>query len=323
LYGVYHVLKKCADVRWFAPGAEFEYCPSRPTVAVPEQTTIATPSFPLRHLGFICANVTSRSIDSWDWLVRNGMTIYTSKHVYKMHREELDKRGARINEGGHCFAYLLSDKLFDEHPEYFPQVDGKRTKQRPDGTLLTTNQPCTSNPRVRQIMTDGVNRFLETPPEGGSYLIGNNDGTGWCQCDQCVRLDPPDEREKRFVGTRYYTLVNQMAREIYRAHPEADLWAWAYQNYRWPPSGAVPDRRLTISACVHGRCYRHPMADPQCPANAWFREMLAGWMKFGNRVTVREYDECLPGTPQYVPAERVYAQDIGRHHLWHAQPSAR
>ena len=314
LYGAYDVLKKCAGVRWFAPGADFEYCPKKPLVVIPGQVTVSNPSFAFRHLGFICANVTSRTIDSWDWLIRNGMVVHTSKRVYMMHRDALEERAARISEGGHCFAYLLNDKLFDEHPEYFPMIDGKRVKQRPDSSWLTTNQPCTSNPKVREILTDGVKRFLDTPPAGGSYLIGNNDGTGWCQCDNCVRLDPPDEKQKRFVSTRYYTLVNQMVRDIYRTHPDADLWAWAYQNYRWPPSGIVPDKRLTIEACVHGRCYRHPMADSTCQANAWFREMLSGWMKFGNKVMVREYDECLPGNPQYCPAERIYAQDIRYYH---------
>ncbi len=29
---------------------------------------------------------------------------------------------------------------------------------------------------------------------GDIYLIGNNDGTGWCQCERCQALDPDDEK---------------------------------------------------------------------------------------------------------------------------------
>ena len=314
LYGAYAVLKTYAGVRWFAPGADYEYCPRKPTVVVPEQVVVSNPSFRFRYVGFVCANWNSKTNDTWDWMVRNGLTLRASKHLYKRFREEMDKRGAEIHYGGHSFAFLLSDDLFGAHPEYFALIDGKRVRQRPEPRGAARRQPCTSNPKVVDTMAASLARYLDLAPKGGAFLIGNNDGTAWCQCENCTRIDPPIEKQKRFVSTRYYTLVNHVAAKVYTTHPHADIWSWAYQNYQYPPTGVVPDKRLTISVCVHYRCYRHPIRDESCVANARFRDILPRWMTFGNPVITREYDECFGGEPPYLPVEDVMAQDIRYYH---------
>ena len=314
LYGVYDILKKRADVRWFAPGAGFEHCPRKSTIAVPEQVTVSNPSFRFRYLGFVCCNWNSKTVDTWDWMVRNGMTVRAGKRLYSLYRDELEKRGAETYHGGHSFAYLLSDDHFDAHPEYFGLEDGRRTKQRAEGERAARRQPCTSHPEVAVVMSQALEDYLDSPPRGGSYLIGNNDATRWCECRSCMATDPPVEREKRLVGTRYYRFVNRIADQTHRPHPGADLWAWAYQNYQLPPTGVAPDERLSISVCVHHRCYRHAMADETCLPNARFRKILHGWTKFGNPVVTREYNACFGGDPPYLPAEHVYCRDIKYYH---------
>ncbi len=308
LFGVYHLLKRYAGLRWFHPGPDGESCPQQPTVTVPEQVTVSNPSFRYREISFVCANVNSRTVATWDWMLRNGLPIHTMKHVYPQIRAETEPRGVRLDEGGHCFAYLLSDQLFDEHPEYFGLFDGRRKRQD------YRYQPCTTNPRVAEIMAAGIAQKLDAQPVGGRYLIGNNDATDWCQCDACTRLDPPDEKAAGRISTRYATFVNTVAQRVWATHPNANLWAWAYQNYQLPPTGVALDPRLALEACVHHRCYRHALDDPHCPANAKFRDMLKGWVQGGRPVTVREYNEVFPGDPPYLPFERVYCRDLKYYH---------
>ncbi|MFH2069110.1 MAG: DUF4838 domain-containing protein [Candidatus Omnitrophota bacterium] len=308
LYGVYEILKKYAGIRWFAPGADFEYCPKNPTVIVPEQVTVSNPSFKVRDFAFVTVSWNSKTTDSWDWMVRNGMTVTFSKERYNADaglRDEVDKRGVKIGrDGGHSFSSLLSDSLFDAHPEYFGLFDGQRRKQ--DGQL---RQPCTSNPKVVEIMAESLKKVLATPPAGGIYLIGNNDSTAWCQCENCAKLDPPEEKQKKFVSTRYWTLVNQIAAEVYKTHPGANLWAWGYQNFQHPPAGVVPDPRLSVQVCPHGLCYRHPISDLTCVVNDKFRDILGQWGKLKNTVSTLEYTDggCLP---LYVPIEKTIAENI-------------
>ena len=316
LYGAYEVLKKYAGMRWFAPGSDNEYCPKNATIVVPEQVTVSNPSFKVRTIGVVCI-YNQKTIDTWDWLVRNGMFIHLSKYEFNNYRDELEKRGAMTSGGGHSFSSLLSDDLFDSHPEYFCLKNDKRIPQSGRLDLASgkrgrggqANQPCTSNPKVVEIMIDGINQYLDPPPKGGIYLIGANDVTAWCQCENCVKLDPPEEKQKHFVSTRYYNLVNQIAGEVYKTHPGADLQAWAYQDYQFPPAGVVPDPRISIEACIHGRCYRHSMADLKCQANEKYRDMLNQWRKFQNPVSTLEYTDATT-LLLYIPIEKTFAEDI-------------
>jgi hypothetical protein len=311
LYGAYEILKKYADMRWFAPGADFEYCPKKPTVAVPEQITVSNPSFNIRLLGLVCANWNSKTIDTWDWQVRNNMTVTLSRRLYYQSGigSEVQKRGAEVGrDGGHCFVNLLSDKLFDEHPEYFGLFDGKRMKQDLGDGRGARLQPCTSNPAVVEIMTESLKKILSTPPAGrGIYLIGNNDADAWCQCENCIKLDPPEEKRKKYVSTRYWTLINKIAAEVFKTYPDADIWAWGYQNYQYPPTGIIPDPRVKVEAAIHGRCYRHSMGDLACAANDKYRDILTQWKKFKNNVFTLEYADC---NPNYLPIEKAFADDI-------------
>ena len=311
LYGAYEILKRQVGFRWFAPGAAAEYCPQARNVSIPEQITVSNPSFSIRLLALVCANWNSKTIDTWDWMLRNGMTVTLSRHLYYQGElgAEAQKRGAEVGrDGGHCFVNLLPDSLFAEHPEYFGLFDGKRMKQDLGDGRGARRQPCTSNPKVVEIMTESLKKILATAPAGqGIYLIGNNDADAWCQCPECVKLDPPDERQKKYVSTRYWTLVNKIAAEVLKTYPEVDLWAWGYQNYQYPPTGIVPDPRVKVEAAIHGRCYRHSMADLSCQANDKYRDILARWGKLKNSVCTLEYTDC---NPNYLPIEKAFAEDV-------------
>ncbi len=322
LYGVYEILKNHADVRWFAPGSDFEYCPKKPTVTVAEQVTVRNPWFKVRNLSGVCCKGSSKITATWDWLVRNGMNIGMGKGQYNSAdmRLELEKRGAELsNGGGHCFSTLLSDKLFDEHPEYFALINGKRTPQSGKLDILPgqhqpggqANQPCTSNPKVVEIMAKSLAGILDASLNPrGMYRIGNNDSQGWCQCDKCAALDPLEEKENQYVSTRFYTLCNQLAAEVYKTHPDAEFMTFAYQNFQYPPIGVIPDPRFVIQACIHGRCYRHSMADLSCAANERYRDILGQWGKLKNTVTTLEYLGGDCEFPAYAPIEKTFAADI-------------
>lgn len=310
LYGVYEILKRYASMRWFAPGAEFEYCPKKTTVSVPEQITTNNPSFKNRCLNIYCTAMPINSDGTLDWMVRNGLTVMVPRNLYMRYRNDLEKRGAIMNDGGHCFSQLLSNKLFDEHPEYFSLIDGKRVTQEVAGRG-DRRQPCTSNPEVAKIMVEGIkNRYLDSSPQ--IYRIANNDGGGWCQCETCTKIDPLEEKEKNCVSTRFFTFVNKITSEVYKTHPDAEFWVYSYQNFRIPPLGITPLSRYTICFCSHGRCYRHCLSDKNCSVNTIFCEMLLNWKDKGNPIMTYEYNfwESHDDIPPYIPMEHVICQDI-------------
>lgn len=310
LYGVYGFLKKYGSVRWFFPGADGEYCPKNKNFAVEDGIIVSNPSFSSRELNLVCVNINSKMTDTWDWMVRNGIQITTRKiRRPELYPAEREKRSDVNVGGGHVFSYLISDKLYDEHPEYFALIDGKRVKQAISG-MGDRNQPCTSNPDVFEIMSKKLLEWNDMPPKGGTFLIGNNDGIGWCQCDNCKKLDPAEEKEKKLVSTRYWTLLNGLAENAFRKNPDLKLQGWAYQNFQDPPSGIVPDKRFCVLVCVHGRCYRHAINDEKCAVNGRYFKLLKDWVKL-NSVSTYEYTNMLPaGEVLYAPTEHIFANDI-------------
>ena len=315
LYGVYALLEEHVGLRWFHPGAHGEYCPRKTTVRIPALDVSQRPAFTTRKLVLTCTHPAGPFNDVWDWLVRNRMQVVGVKHPYAMkHFDEYLKRGARFRGGGHVLPRFVPERLFKEHPEYFPLIKGKRRLLDPDPQ--TRNQPCTTHPFVADRAVTYIVEYFRKKPEGGMFLLGNNDGLGWCECERCRALDPPFERDKGFVSTRFYTFINAVTRRVLQQYPAGKMWGWGYQNFQHPPTGVRPDPRLTILFAMHGRCYRHSLSDKTCTANDRHRAYLAGWAKFGNEVMSREYYSCFVdsrGTPDgivYLPLERLVAGDI-------------
>lgn len=312
LYGAYAFLEEHAGMRWFFPGEEGTFYPREPNLAAAEMDETHNPAFKKRTLAYGGSAVTAKTVDSWDWIARNRMTHSMSKHVYRLHRDHFEKRGFGTNMGGHVLMRFVPDELLDEHPEYFALIDGERVPQVIDGRHRS--QPCTTHPDVIERISRGVLEMLREEPEGGKYRFLNNDTGGWCQCENCLAISPAEERNRSggSVSTRFWTLKNEVARRVWQEMPEAEFEGYAYQAYRLPPTGVVPDPRFTVMLCDHGRCFRHSLDDPACRPNQFFREMYEGWAGFDNSLDNYSYYGDGMGGPWTAnrPLERVVAGDL-------------
>lgn len=282
LYGTYYLLKKYGGIRWLFPGNDGEYFTVKKNIAVPEGEYISNPSYTFRNINWACAGIFSPKWGSFDWMVRNGLRIFEPSLIIQ-HPDlynGLLERGAVAQDGGHTFSQLLTGldgdpkikgwkehieelkRLYKEHPEYFPLINGKRTFL--EGQKY---QPCTSNPEVIRIMSGNLIGSLKkgcavTP--GGRYRLVNNDGTGWCECPNCKKIDGNDPG----MTTRYWTFMNRLAEEVFKEVPDAIINTIAYQNYQSPPETVMPDKRFkTIELSFNRICYRHAIDDPDCPTN--------------------------------------------------------
>ena len=158
-------------------------------------------------------------------------------------------------------------------------------------------------------------KFFRDKPEGDAFLIGNNDGDGWCECDNCRALDDPWEAAHGIVSTRFYKFINAVAEKVWQEMPGKEIRSWGYQKYRTAPRGVIPDPRLNIGVAMHGRCYRHSLDDATCPTNTTMRGILQDWKKFKSTIGLREYYSCFVGggvnsTIEYIPQEDIVARDI-------------
>ena len=316
LYGAYAFLEKYFGVRFLAPGDLYESVPSRKELSVPDRIRVrAKPEFTIRSAGFVNCHWNSDLKETWKYLIRNRWQIrgnprLRSSGYCRGFARDYDRMDVTYSGGGHCLAKLIPDSLFESHPEYFALVKGKRIRQINEKGKAAS-QPCTSHPDVMDLAAKGIIQYFDKAPPDSTYLLGNNDIQVWCECAKCTALDPPEEKKRKEVSTRFFTFIGEVARRVRKKHPSARIRAWGYQNFRFAPRGVTPDPSLRINLCDHHRCYRHSLGDLSCTQNALFRKMFQSWRERNYPVTERGYQEVLlNGGYFYLPIEKVIAGDL-------------
>jgi len=322
LYGTYAFLEEVLGVRWLMPGPEGEFWPVLKTVEVSKVQSSQQPFFKDRRLGLSCTNINTVLKDTWVWMVRNRMQVESHYDPFWRDPEVASlfgRLGVKLSGGGHVLAsFVPVETYYDAHPEYFSLVGGTRRKgDHGVDEHGQVYQRCTSNPEVIRLGADYIKDFFGEPRNGESFLIGNNDGAGWCECIACKALDDPQEAKEDRVTTRFFKYINAVTDEVLKEYPDKDLRAWAYQMFRSPPLGVAPHPKVSLYVALHGRCYRHPLDHPTCPFSAEMRKVLAGWSSFGNPFGAREYYACILGDQlgaymidSYYPMEDVVGRDI-------------
>ena len=321
LYGVYELLKKYTTIRWLVPGDDGEYFTVQKNIAVPEGEWISNPDFFFRNINWGAASVASPKWDSYDWMLRNRLRIFDIPQTVLRPelKAELKKRAAVIQDGGHCFTLLLAGyyidgrknkdvtkdfhKMYKEHPEYFPLINGKRTFL--EGQKY---QPCTSNPDVIRIMAENLLKNVQqtcSQTPGGCYRLVNNDGTGWCQCENCKKLD----LGSNMMTNRYWTFMNQLIDYVKKREPNAKLNTIAYQNFQEAPTQILPDKRFaTMELSFNRICYRHRLDDPNCLTNSNYYRMHKDWQKLSEKIKIPlvTYGQINVFGSAFMPIEYIY-----------------
>ena len=262
MYGVYTFLEKLG-CRWFT--AEVSRIPRLRTVAVPPMNEVQKPTFEYREPFF------SEAADR-DWAARNKMNGVLMK---------LDAAtGGKVQYYPfvHSFNALVPpEKYFHDHPEYFSLIDGKRRAER--------SQLCLTNPAVLRVGVESVERWIAEHPEATIFSVSQNDWTGWCECDNCRRVEQEEGGVHSGPLLRY---VNALAAEIEKKHPGKLIDTLAYWYTEEPPAKVRPRRNVRIRLCPIGVCEAHPYGE--CPYSAYFMKNLNAWSKITNQLYIWHYN---------------------------------
>ena len=318
LYALYGILRDHGGMRWLFPGEDGEYYSCKKSIKVPFGTSLHNPTFNFRTIHSAYAAINSEKWATFDWMVRNNMRIYDTYNVlnYPKLKKGLIDRGAVTLNGGHCFTRLVNGihverngkesgqylrKLYQEKKEYFPLINGKRVYL--DGQKY---QPCTSNKEVISLMSENARKWIRKfSTRDGIWEMSNNDGTGWCQCENCKKIDTAYDKKHGYLTTRYWTAINEIANECFKEKADAEVWGIAYQNFQAPPKDIMPDKRLSVLLAFNRRCFRHKIGDKNCLTNPLYLSWFKGWFKLGFRHTTWEQLDSAAGY-HFLPIEDVF-----------------
>jgi hypothetical protein len=269
-YAVYHFLDDIVGIRWWAPGAT--YIPKNPELRVDSLNIRYTPAFAYRDVFITTA---------WDpdWAARNRL----NSRVLNMKpggdllvTPDARHGGGVVYNAGfvHTFAhYIPVGKYFDEHPDWFPEIDGKRMKG---------DQLCLTNPEVVDFMVEQIRKELKANPGIGIVSVSQNDALGNCQCAHCKKID---EEEGTPMGS-LLSFVNTVAERIEQDYPHVYIDTLAYTYTRRPPKHLRPRRNVIIRLCSIECSFSQPLDGPD---NQAFADDLRGWAAIADNIYIWDY----------------------------------
>jgi hypothetical protein len=260
LYAVYTFLEDVLGCRWWTH--EASSIPKRERVEVPDLHRRFVPILEYREPFFFHA------FDG-DWAVRN-------KSNGNSERLDAMRGGHHIYKGFvHTFYPLVSpEKHFAEHPEWFSELDGKRTTERA--------QLCLTNLELLAYLIERVKECLRESPDATIISVSQNDWYGACQCAECKAVD---EEEGSHAGTML-RFVNAVAEAIEKEFPHVAVDTLAYQYTRKPPKITTPRHNVIVRLCSIECDFSKPLS---YESNRAFREDIEGWFKICDRLYIWDY----------------------------------
>jgi len=262
LYGVYALLNEKWGCRWYT--RQVAKIPTRKNLSLPRLNETGKPAFESREVYFTEAS-------DPHWCIRN--------------RLNRSMKGIPDSLGGeygiypfvHTFYRLVPpEKYYKKHPEYFSLINGKRQGHEA--------QLCLTNPKVLEITTQQVYKWIEEHPGTRIITVDQNDGGGWCQCEKCMAINNAEGSQSGTI----LNFVNAIAKSVAKKYPNISIQTLAYYYSEKPPKTIRPHKNVIIRLCRYAEyCDAHPIEG--CEVNKPFIDQLNSWNKIAPRIMVWDY----------------------------------
>ncbi|MDA1137572.1 MAG: DUF4838 domain-containing protein [Planctomycetota bacterium] len=229
--------------RWYFPGKPWEVIPRIKKLEFPEFNLQETPDYQTRRIwyGWGIGPIPENAKAYSDWVIHNRMG------------------GSLTGSTGHAYAAIARGDLdFEEHPEWFPLINGKRTHH---------GQICISNPQIRVRAIERALDFFSSPTSPTMISMSPNDGAGWCECTGCKDLGSTTDQA--------LWLANQVADAIREKHPDKLVAMYGYAGTSIPPNIKARDNVIIFVATAFNK--------------AGLDESLEGWSKKAKYIGIRDY----------------------------------
>ena len=267
MYGVYGLLEDHLGCRWFTP--EISSIPERDRLVIPHIDETVIPVIAYRE------PYVWEAFDG-DWAARNRMNRNSKSGGLKL------RHGGKVEWVPEMFVHTFEklvppDEYFDEHPEYFSLVDGRRRKNR--------SQLCCTNEEVIGIITEGVLDAFRENPQAYVLSVSQNDWDNHCECKKCRELAESEGSQMAPV----LQMVNRVAEAADKKFPDKVISTLAYQWTRRAPKTIRPRKNVVVRLCTIECCFSHPLETCDSPENRDFVRDLREWAQITSRIWIWNY----------------------------------
>lgn len=277
LNGVYELLEQ-VGFRWYMPGDTGRVVPDTGSLDLKNQRSLEVPSFRGRQV----LGSGMSPFPTWTRRMRNSVWAVRARHGIP----PLESSGKRR-------------KWFAEHPEHFALINGERVPR----------QLCVSNPDVLRLAIDAALATLRDDPGAEFYAMGPNDGSGFCECENCRALDGGEVTpftDRPSVTDRYIWFYNRVLEGIEDEFPNVKIGTLIYSDTMMPPVKIDPDPRITGKVALIHLCRIHSPRNPVCPEAGAYLNICDQWQARGAELYDAGYWFNLadPGMP-FIMVHRV------------------
>ncbi|MDD2380471.1 MAG: DUF4838 domain-containing protein [Mariniphaga sp.] len=269
MYGVFSFLENELGCRWYTPTVQV--IPEKEEYSFSSLDHSESPGIQVRNDFYY---------EAFDpvWAARNKMNG-------RLSADQINQPGGVESYWGvHTFFRLMPPaEFFEEHPEYYSLVDGKRLKKE--------CQLCLSNPEVIQIVTERIKNIMREEPGHMVYSVSQNDGPPYnpCQCKKCQAI------VNKYGGKQSGIIiwfVNQIAESIEKEFPDKYIGTLAYRYTRTAPQGISPRENVVVRLCPIEACVAHPLEE--CPENKSFVQDMHAWSSIAPHLYFWDYVVNFP-----------------------------
>ena len=267
LYAVYTFLEDVVGCRWWT--AKESFIPRKPTLTVPDlnadrgDPTVYVPKLQYReafYRGAFEGVFAARSKCNGNF---EGIAPEYGGHY-------------RLIGWCHTFYQLLPpEKYFAQHPEWYSEINGKRTFE---GAQL-----CLTNDEMRAELTKNALAAIRKDPDAGMISIAQNDCGGQCQCPKCKALE---EQEGSPSGP-VIDFVNKVAADIEKEFPEVLVETLAYSYTRHAPKTVKPRNNVIVRLCSIECSFSQPLGTG--PQNETFKRDIEAWSALAPHLYIWDY----------------------------------
>ncbi|OQB38719.1 MAG: hypothetical protein BWY09_01259 [Candidatus Hydrogenedentes bacterium ADurb.Bin179] len=282
LYAVYTFLEDVVGCRWWT--STEEYAPVVPSLVIPPLDVAYTPKLMYREAFYRGA------FDG----------VFAARLKCNGHFEMIPPEyGGHYSILGWCHTFyqlLPPEKYFAEHPDWYSEIDGKRTCDRA--------QLCLTNEAMRAELTRNALEWIRRDPSAGIISISQNDWHGSCQCAACKAVEAEEDAPSGLL----IRFVNAVAGDIEREFPDMWVETLAYQYTRKAPKLARPGKNVIVRLCTIECSFCQPLETG--PQNKPFRLDIDAWSAVAPHLYIWDY---VTNFCQYLlphPNLRVLAPNI-------------
>lgn len=293
LYAVYTFLEDICGVRWWTESSS--YIPYKPDLTINEQDTTYIPVFRYREAlykvltGGLYPNDPTRTLNTAKFLARSK---------YNGHFNAVPSEwGGSYYIIGWChtfYAFMPPATNFDQHPEWFSEINGKRVGHQA--------QLCCTNDEMIAELAKSVLATIAQRPDAGIVSVSQNDWGGNCQCAKCSALD----KAEGSPSASLLYCINKVAEEVEKKYPDFLVETLAYAYTRKPPKTIRPRKNVLMRLAVIERSGAQPI---DSTLNSKLMEDLQVWKSAAPNLFIWDYTADMWGAFTPHPNLSVFAPD--------------